>query len=401
MYAGIEYFTENELLILRGKTKQVHWTAEEAMKAITVRLLGPKSYKWWRNERKFPLPSKKISAERRGFRNLLSGRLGKEASVLFYVLYSKFLFFYNVSIGVSSLQKWAARIEINRGVLDQILGIMRATSGDQFHRLTVVLFNEMKIKESIEYDPHEDEVIGPHKKLQVGMARGLCSQWKTPIFADFDTKMVKTILVKIISKLHDAGYIVVACVSDAAAENRGLWNDLRISKDQLYFRHPCTGKKIASFYDVPHLLKLFRNWLLDTGFRLPDGTVLTKAPLFTLLQITNTEVSTCFKLKDLHFNVKRSQRQNVRLAAELISHTVASALRRYNIDPKLADTIQLMNDRFDRFNTRTGERKNVSSSPYGTLNFIDLQNKLLEQVDTFIRQMRCCGKNSLQVPIYF
>jgi hypothetical protein len=235
------------------------------------------------------------------------------------------------------------------------------------------------------------------------MARGLCRRWKTPIFADFDTKMVKNILFDIISKLHGAGYIVVACVSDAAAENRGLWNQLGVTKDQPYFKHPCTGKKIACFYDVPHLLKLFRNWLLDTGFCLPDGTVLTKAPLFTLLQLTGTEVSTCFKLKELHLNVKRSQRQNVRLAAELISHTVASALRRYNIDTKLADAIQLMNDWFDLFNTRTGERKNVSTSPYGTLDFVDQQNELLEKVDIFVREMRCCGKpkTSLQVPILY
>lgn len=32
------------------------------------------------------------------------------------------------------------------------------------------------------------------------------------------------------------------------------------------------------FADAPHLLKLIRNWLLDTGFALKQG-VITKQPL--------------------------------------------------------------------------------------------------------------------------
>lgn len=61
---GIQYFTENELQVLSGENKQVRWTQAEAANAITARLLGPKSYKWWRTERKFPLPGIEIGSRK-------------------------------------------------------------------------------------------------------------------------------------------------------------------------------------------------------------------------------------------------------------------------------------------------------------------------------------------------
>jgi len=53
-------------------------------------------------------------------------------------------------------------------------------------------------------------------------ARGLFSQWKQPIFFDFDCDMSVTILNNAIKKLHDVGFLVVAFVSDMGPKNRGL-----------------------------------------------------------------------------------------------------------------------------------------------------------------------------------
>lgn len=170
---------------------------------------------------------------------------------------------------------------------------MKIREGDAFSKLTVLSFDEMKVRECLEYDSHKDEVIGPHNKVQIGMTRGLCDSWKTPVYADFDAPMKNDIFTNIVSQLYKAGYIVVACVSDSVSENRGLWNTLGVSMDHPYFTHPCTGQQVACFADVPHLLKLFRNWLLDTGFILPDGSAVTKAAFYKLLKKLLQPRSTC------------------------------------------------------------------------------------------------------------
>jgi hypothetical protein len=165
--------------------------------------------------------------------------------------------------------------------------------------------------------------------MMVVMARALCGKWKQPVYVDFDKKMTKAILYRIITELHHSGYRVVSCVSDCGGGNIGLWKELGLNYQQTNFLHPVTNSSIFYFPDVPHLLKLFRNWLLDTGFILESGKAVNRQPLDALLKATSTEVSVCHRLQDAHLTCEGSQRQNVRLAAELLSHTTSTALMRY------------------------------------------------------------------------
>jgi Transposase protein len=97
------------------------------------------------------------------------------------------------------------------------------------------------------------------------MARGLFSKWKTPVYVGFDVNMTKKLLDEVICALHDVGHEVVACVSDMGTSNQGLWKELNVNTSQTFFHHPVTNNKIWMFADVPHLLKLTRNWLFDSG----------------------------------------------------------------------------------------------------------------------------------------
>lgn len=121
--------------------------------------------------------------------------------------------------------------------------------------------------------------------------------------------------------------------------------------------HPITGKIIYLFADAPHMLKLTRNWFLDYGFVLQDGTIINKYKVYELFQKVKTEISPAFKLSELHFDCKGTERMNVRLAAELFSHTTATCLRRYFPDDveasKLADFVDMVNYWFDIMNSYT------------------------------------------------
>lgn len=74
--------------------------------------------------------------------------------------------------------------------------------------------------------------------------------------------MTEELLKRIITELYDMGN-VVAVISDMGPTNIGLWRELHISMEQTSFPHPKTSKNIYVFADVPHLIKLARNHLLD------------------------------------------------------------------------------------------------------------------------------------------
>lgn len=61
------------------------------------------------------------------------------------------------------------------------------------------------------------------------MAQGISSQWKQPIFVDFDKKMTKHILFEVIERLNEIGFKIICCISDCGGSNVGLWKALGVN----------------------------------------------------------------------------------------------------------------------------------------------------------------------------
>jgi len=158
-------------------------------------------------------------------------------------------------LGLSSLQIWAKTIDMSNGILHDVLRIMSINADNlkPHEKLTVLMFDEVKIACTLEYDVLHDQVLGSHNQMQVIMARGIASPWKQPVMVDFDTKMTKSILFTVIQELDQIGYTVICCVSDCGGRNLGLWNELGINYEQPVFEIP-SGRKIVCVPDAPHLL---------------------------------------------------------------------------------------------------------------------------------------------------
>jgi len=109
--------------------------------------------------------------------------------------------------GLSTLQRWAKSIEMRNGILYDVLNLMKLNGEvlNNSEKLTVLIFDEVKVSSVMEYDVLHDEVIGPHNQMQVIMARGLASPWKQPVYVDFDKKITKVILFDIIERLDKIG----------------------------------------------------------------------------------------------------------------------------------------------------------------------------------------------------
>lgn len=230
------------------------------------------------------------------------------------------------------------------------------------------------------------------------MIRGLFADWKQPIYAGFDVNMSLNLLNEAMSKVYAVGFEVVATTSDCGGANVIIWHKIDLSKEITYILHPVTQRKVFLFADAPHILKLVRNWLIDNGFTLPDGSTITHAPLWDLVTKKNTEVSGTFFLREEHLNCYRNQRQNVAYAAKLLSRKCSFALQRKVNTPeakRLADFILKVNGWWDIFNSRYPNESQVLKRPYG-MN-IEEQNEVLQEIEEFMKTAIPTRKTCMQV----
>lgn len=257
----------------------------------------------------------------------------------------------------------------------------------EMDKLTVLQFDEMKIRNEFEYDKKNDSVHGPCDQMQVILARGLTSKWKQPVYVDFDDKMTKFTLKNVVNRLAEAGFTVVAIVSDNGGSNIGLRTNLCVSEENPFFELNQT--KIHVFSDVPHLLKLIRNWILDYGFIMSDGSVVSKIPLIKLISLHTTEVSSLYDLGEKHLSCKGVERQNVRLAEQLLSFKTATALKQYfPEDPvalSTAEFIMKVSKWYDVMNTYVCYSAKQTKKAYGL--DIENQNNILDDFFVTISTM--------------
>lgn len=314
----------------------------------------------------------------------------------------------------SSIRNWTSKFLVKPGILDSVLNIMD-TKGQKLsvaEKLTVLTFDEVYISNKIDIERREQKVYGPHKTCQVVMARGLFGSWKQPVYYDFSKPMTKDVLFEIIEALHKRGYIVVAVANDMGSTNMGLWKDLDVGvetsttdkrqiKIKNFFVNPADkALKIFVFADVPHLIKLLRNNLLDAGF-LFDDCILSKSLLEELLALNAGDLKAAFNLTRDHLDVKGFQRQKVKLAAQVFSRRNAKAMRscgeqgflKSKYWEAMADMLELANNWFDVLNTQSKFGCHEGLRAYGLR--LDEQNDTLDRMTEFASTMRVCGKKNL------
>jgi Transposase protein len=72
-------------------------------------------------------------------------------------------------------------------------------------RQCTLAFDEMSTDQSAHYFNKTDQIIGPHRKMQVTAVRGIIGHWKQPIHFDFDFRFHTNSLMKLISDVYQTG----------------------------------------------------------------------------------------------------------------------------------------------------------------------------------------------------
>jgi len=348
-----KHFTPSQAKSILSKQKRVRWGIKDISQGLVLRTLSKRAYQYIRYNKIFPIPA------------------------------------------ISTLRKWINNYKCPRGIQTSILKIMQqslASESKNSDNVASLSFDEMEIKKEYQYDPRSDQFLGPYKKLQLAILRGIASNWKQPIFYDFDSPMTKDLLFSIIIAAENHSIQIHNIVCDLG--NQSLLKSLEVSQEKPFFANPfCPDRKVFVFADAPHLLKLLRNHLLDKEYRLQNGTEIKKENLQKILAIDSGELKIHHKLLPIHFNCTHSTRQRVSLAAQLISHTTASALRCLFNDEKTADWIEMFDNWFDIFNSRITYSSKKMGCAFGI--HLDEQKSVLEKVASCVETMREIGRKSL------
>ena len=89
------------------------------------------------------------------------------------------------------------------------------------------------------------------------------------------------------------------------------------------------NEEIFFMYDPSHLIKSFRNILMDHKITLQNGCKVSKKDFYDLLHVTKGELSIGYFLSEELLEVRSSDRQQVRFAIQLISDRVVALFRKF------------------------------------------------------------------------
>ena len=296
----------------------------------------------------------------------------------------------------TTLRRWVKNFHCQPGHLHDVHKILQQylqAEQSPLSKFAVLSFDEMEISKRFEYDQESDRIYGPYKKLQLVVARGLFRKWKQPIFYEFDTPMKKELLFSVIEAIEEKGVTVCGISFDLG--NLGLLNSLGVTPEQPFFQNPSgLTQKIYIFPDAPHMLKLCRNHLLDDGYQLEVGCFLKKTDIEQVLLADSAELKLCPSVSLEHLDCQGNARQRVRPAAQLLSHSVATALRCLHPEKsKQADWIETVNSWFDVMNSRQQFDSNSLKCAFGV--HYEEQKAALEEMCQAVSTMRSMKHKNL------
>ena len=290
----------------KRKPKGRRWNFEDKMLALSLLKRSPKSYSFLRLL--LPLPSRRTL---QSVLNTIHFAAGINAHVF--------------SALQHSLQKMSDR-----------------------DRYCCLLFDEMSIRENVRFNQKLDciegfEDYGTERTRRIAnhallfMVRGLHRKWKQPVayyFIRGSTKadLLERFLKEVLGACQDAGLRVVATVCDMGANNVRALRQLGATRRKPFFTFQ--NREIVTVYDPPHLLKCTRNLFLKYDVQFKSELLHNKLPVIAkwehISNVYNWDKQNIlrlfYKLTDAHLTPVAQNAMKVRLAAQVMSHTVGATL---------------------------------------------------------------------------
>ena len=240
-------------------------------------------------------------------------------------------------------------------------------------RVCVLMIDEMSLKRYLAYDRFNDLVVGyedygsgfDRKKLEVTsalvfMIRGLALNWKQPVgyvlsHSACSGEVVFELLCKCLDILFDIGLDVRVVLSDQGSNFMQMTRKLGVTPDTPYFTY--SGRVYCYMFDPPHLLKSVRNNLFKHQIHYDDQKVAKWTDISDFYKTDqNQRFRLAPKLTKRHVELPAFSKMKVKLAAQVISRTVAAALETHSqiagsSGSETAEFLMKFNDIFDCMNS--------------------------------------------------
>ncbi|CAB3977246.1 THAP domain-containing 9 [Paramuricea clavata] len=242
-----------------------------------------------------------------------------------------------------SILKWISKMpngaELTQPSLDVITTKVQACSSTG--KLCIILMDEISLKSHLFYDCSKDKVLGledlgdeitSHKLATsaiVLMARGIIENWKQPpacylVNESCSSDIVKEKLTDAITKLENIGLNVLGVGSDIGSNFQKFVREMGITPENPWFIH--NSKKILYIFDAPHIIKAIWNNLTNYNFHF-DNKVASWNDVEALYKIDiQNSIRCCPKLTNKHMHPNGFLKMKVKLATQVLSHSVAAAL---------------------------------------------------------------------------
>ncbi|XP_048487715.1 uncharacterized protein LOC125491003 [Plutella xylostella] len=315
---------------------------------------------------------------------------------------------------VRTLQTILETMKLEPGIDPNIITHLKSNAEKlkEDDKICVILFDEIALKRRLIYNISADKIDGyvdlgneggRSAKIAdhalVFMLQGIRKKMKQPIAHYFvsgtiETEKLCVIIKTVIRMMTASGYKIIATVCDQGPTNVGALNLLKkfspVSVESNYFL--LDNEKVFIIYDVPHLFKSIRNNFLQAGELLMDGKTAKWQHLINLEEKNRTTLH-FKKITKLHVAPKYRSKMRVKLAAQILSNTVAAVLKLQaeSIQNKqesvailqTAEVVELLDRLFDATNgpasnkdIKKNYRQNVSKNSFHHQFWQDCKQKL-------------------------
>lgn len=303
--------------------------------------------------------------------------------MLFYKSPSAYKFLRKLEINLpspSTIHTWVGTSKFKPGFSPKVFHQLKCkfAESSEEERACILSFDEMALKKNIFYSKDLDMIegfedlgkLGRNSKMAtcalVFLIRGLHCNWKIAIGYFLTSSGIKaspltTLIKEAINNLFDINLRPKAIVCDQGTSNQSAVAELGCTIAQPYFF--VGDKKVYCLYDVPHLFKSIRNNLLN-GDYVKNQERISFLDVIAAYNIDkkSTKSRCLLKITQQHIQPNNFQKMNVKLAVQVLSHTMAAAIR-----------------------TCIATKEIVSLTAPNTANFIDLCNKTFDALNSRVR----------------
>ncbi|GBM33880.1 hypothetical protein AVEN_231443-1 [Araneus ventricosus] len=164
----------------------------------------------------------------------------------------------------------------------------------------------------------------------VFMVRGLCKKWKQVIgcFFPADTasaENLKKLVFEAVNLVSKCGLEPISTVCDLGSNNQKLFHELKVTPEHPFFF--VGEKKMYVIFDVPHLLKCLRNNFKNYDVTFDGYKTASWKHIISLFEFDSKMTHRVVKkLTSKHVHVSGLNKMNVKLAVQVLSESVGSAL---------------------------------------------------------------------------